>query len=259
MATKVRGARQRIQGFVVELPTAGGHNAPPRKKGVLDQEGQPVYGLKDEVSWQKMQDLGIPFWIAGSYASPEKLAEAQSLGAVGIQAGSVFALSEDSGMDPVYRAEIRRLGYRGELKVRTDPDASPTGFPFKVPLLPGTISEESVYQARERNCSRKALQFPVMHNSRVVFRCPAEPIKEYLRKGGKVEDTVGAKCLCNGLFAAADIGNPGEEPIFTMGDEVNSFAARLMAHENDSYTATDAIDWLLSRQPADTTPQQSAV
>src|SRR3989344_5108359 len=61
---------------------------------------------------------------------------------------------------------------------------------------------KAVYQARERNCSRKALQFPAMHNGRIVFRCPAEPIKDYLRKGGKIEDTVGARCLCNGLFAA---------------------------------------------------------
>src|SRR3989338_2724139 len=130
-----------IQGFIIELPTAGGHNAPPREKGVFDNTGQPVYGKKDEVNFQKINDLGIPFWMAGSFASPEGLTKAQKLGAFGIQAGSIFALSEDSGMNPYYRAMMRRRGYRSELSVRTDPTASPTGFPFKVPQILGTISD----------------------------------------------------------------------------------------------------------------------
>ncbi|MDO8471433.1 MAG: nitronate monooxygenase [bacterium] len=236
-----------IQGFVIELPTAGGHNAPSRTKGVFDETGQPVYGKKDEVAFNVLRDLGIPFWIGGSFASPEGLVRAQALGAVGIQAGSIFALSEDSGMDPFYRAEMRRLGYRGELAVRTDPSASPTGFPFKVPQLAGTMSELEVYTARERNCSRKALQFPAERaDGRIVFRCGAEPVEDYLRKGGRLEDTVGVRCLCNGLFSAAGIGDPKEPPIFTMGDDV-SFLRHLMVDENSSYWAIDAIAWLSSR------------
>lgn len=43
-----------------------------------------------------MKDLGLPFWLAGSYASPEGLEKAYELGAVGIQAGSIFALSRES-------------------------------------------------------------------------------------------------------------------------------------------------------------------
>ena len=237
-----------IQGFVVELPTAGGHNAPPRKKGVFDETGQPLYGEKDEVAFDVLRDLGIPFWVGGSFASPEGLARAQALGAVGIQAGSIFALSEDSGMNPIYRAKMRRLGYRGELTVRTDPNASPTGFPFKVPQLAGTMSEPEVYAARERNCSRKALQFPAERaDGKIVFRCAAEPVDDFLKKGGRLEDTVGARCLCNGLFSAAGLGDPKELPIFTMGDDV-SFLRHLMRGENDSYTAAEGIAYLLSRQ-----------
>ena len=234
-----------IQGFIIELPTAGGHNAPPREKGVFDNTGQPVYGKKDEVNFQKINDLGIPFWMAGSFASPEGLTKAQKLGAFGIQAGSIFALSEDSGMNPYYRAMMRRRGYRSELSVRTDPTASPTGFPFKVPQILGTISDPEIYAARERNCSRKALQFPAEQaDGKIVFRCAAEPVKDYLKKGGKLEDTIGARCLCNGLFSAATLGDPNELPIFTMGDDV-SFLRHLMKDENDSYKAIDAIAYLL--------------
>jgi len=234
-----------IQGFVIELPTAGGHNAPPRKKGVFDETGQPVYGERDEVNFKVLCDLGIPFWIGGSLASPEGLAKARALGAVGIQVGSIANLSNHSGTAPVYRRRMRRLGYQGELVVRTDPTASPTGFPFKVLQLIGTMSETEVYTARVRNCSRKALQFPAEREGKIVFRCSAEPVDDYLRKGGKLEDTVGVRCLCNGLFSAAGLGDPNELPIFTMGDDV-SFLRRLMADESSSYGATDAIAWLLS-------------
>jgi len=233
-----------MQGIVVELPTAGGHNAPPRKKGVFDVLGQPVYGERDEVNFQKLTDLGIPFWIGGSLASPSGLARAQSLGAVGIQAGSIFALSQDSGMNPKYRREMRRLGYLGELNILTDPCASPTGFPFKVVQLSGTQSEHGVYDARMRVCDRSALVEQYERpDGKIGTRCSAEPVEDYIRKGGTLEDTLGVRCLCNGLFSAAGLGNPRELPIFTMGDDV-SFLPHLMSDEYSSYTAVDAIRYL---------------
>jgi NAD(P)H-dependent flavin oxidoreductase YrpB (nitropropane dioxygenase family) len=233
-----------IQGFVVEKPTAGGHNAPPRTKGIFDETGQPVYGQKDEVSFKNLASLNIPFWIAGSLASPAGLAEAQALGAVGIQAGSIFALSENSGMKSSYRSEMRRLGYKGKLAIRTDPKASPTGFPFKVAQLNGTQSDSTVYAERKRICDLSALLVPYkITDTKIGFRCSSEPINDYLRKGGKLEDAIGARCLCNGLFSAAGLGNPGELPIFTMGDDV-SFLSYLMSDENDSYGAVEAIEYL---------------
>ncbi|MEK7514632.1 MAG: nitronate monooxygenase [Patescibacteria group bacterium] len=236
-----------IQGFVVERPTAGGHNASPREKEMFDGTGQPIYGPRDEVNFNKLRNLGIPFWIGGSFASPEGLAHARTLGASGIQVGSIFALSEDSGMMPSFRSEMRRLGYRGELVIRTDPNASSTGFPFKVAQLPGTQSDPSVYGARPRVCDLSALLIAYQQkDGKVGFRCSGEPIEDYLRKGGKLEDTVGVRCLCNGLFSAVGFGNPSEFPIFTMGDDV-SFLRHLMRDEHTSYRATDAIAYLLSQ------------
>ena len=236
-----------IQGFIVELPTAGGHNAPPRKKGVFDGTGQPLYGTKDEVAFDTLRGLGIPFWVGGSFASPEGFAKARSLGAVGIQVGSIFALCDDSGMAPSFRAEIRRLGYRGELAIRTDPSASPTGFPFKVVQLSGTQSDPATYAARDRVCDLSALAVSYERpDGKVGFRCPAELESEYLRKGGVLEDTTGARCLCNGLFSAAGLGNPGELPVFTLGDDL-SFLRHLMRDENGTYTAADAIAYLLQK------------
>ncbi len=61
---------------MVEAPTAGGHNAPPRGKLVLDEAGEPVYGPRDAIDTEKFAALGMPFWLAGSYGSPQRLQEA---------------------------------------------------------------------------------------------------------------------------------------------------------------------------------------
>jgi NAD(P)H-dependent flavin oxidoreductase YrpB (nitropropane dioxygenase family) len=58
---------------VVEYPIAGGHNAPPRGGGSLDERGQPVYGERDEVDLEAMRALGVPFWLAGGSGSPERV------------------------------------------------------------------------------------------------------------------------------------------------------------------------------------------
>ena len=236
-----------IKGFVLEKYIAGGHNAPPRGRYLLNEFGEPIYGIRDQVNFKKVLDLGYPFWIGGGFASPEGLAQAQELGAVGIQAGGIFALCEQSGMKPHNRNEIRRLGYRGELQIRTDPKASPTGFPFKIVQLVGTHSVTEVYEARERICDLGALSVPYARTDGTIgFRCPGEPVGDFIRKGGKLEDTNGVRCLCNSLLSAAGIANPNEPPIFTLGDDV-SFLRHLMDHENDSYNADEAITYLLSQ------------
>lgn len=235
-----------MQGIVVERPIAGGHNAPPRGKLVLDAQGEPVYGPRDELNSEKLRALGIPFWIGGGFASPEGLAEARALGAEGIQVGSAFALCENSGLKPVSRREMRQLAYRGELVVRTDPIASPTGYPFKVAQMAGSLSDPSVYRARERVCDLCALAMPYERaDGTVGFRCPAEPVEDYRRKGGALEDTVGARCLCNGLVGAIGLGNSGEPPIFTLGDKLD-FVRRLMKDEHDSYTAENVVKFVLN-------------
>ena len=48
-ADAARKANGRVDGFVVEGPTAGGHNAPPRGKLQLNDAGEPVYGERDGV------------------------------------------------------------------------------------------------------------------------------------------------------------------------------------------------------------------
>ena len=238
-----------VQGFVIEEPTAGGHNAPPRTR-VPSRDGtgatELVYGKKDVVNYGEVAEYGVPFWIGGSYASPERLAWALSVGATGIQAGSIFALSNDSGMNPDIRSKLRRLGFEGGLSVRTDMNISPTGFPFKVAVLAGTVSDVDVYEARVRVCDQGALvNLYEKLDGKIGYRCPSEPIAAYIRKGGKIEDTGGRGCICNGLIANTVLGNPGEPPVITLGDDV-SFLKHLMVHADDNYSAIDALAYLMT-------------
>lgn len=238
-----------IQGFVVELPPAGGHNAPPRGEKQFNERDEPIYGERDAIDWKGCAALGLPFWVGGGYASPEKLIEARAHGAQGIQAGSIFALCEESGMDEILKVVSRKMAFRGELEIFTDPHASPSGLPFKVANLPCTLAFASAYNSRSRVCALGRLRTPYrMKDGKVGFRCPSENAAAFVAKGGSEEETQGRKCLCNGLLATAGFPQrqPNgylEPPIVTLGSDM-SFVSAFMKKEDDSYTTEDVMKYL---------------
>jgi nitronate monooxygenase len=246
----LKRANGRVDGFVVEHHTAGGHNAPPRGGVQLDEAGEPVYGERDEVELSQLRDLGHPFWLAGGYGSPEGLRRALDGGAAGIQVGTLFAYSADSGLaDAARSAVLHKLG-SGTLRVRTDATASPTGFPFKVVPLEGSLSEPEVRDARRRVCDIGILRQPYRREDGTLgYRCSAEPVAQYAQKGGSPEDTRGRVCLCNCLSATAGFpqvrrGGVVEPFLVTSGDDLPRL--RSFLDGRTSYHASDVIDYLLS-------------
>jgi len=248
LARKVTGS---IQGFVIEGPTAGGHNAPPRGTPVFDERGQPVYGERDVVDLEQIKALGLPFWLAGGAGSPEALQEALDRGAAGVQVGTLFAYSQESGFEPGLKRRILEQAARGEVKVFTDPRASPTGFPFKVAEVAGTLSQLEVYQGRTRVCDLGYLREPYqVKEGKIGFRCASEPIDQYLAKGGELAHTEGRKCLCNALMAAVgqgqlQKGGHEELPLVTSGDELERIGAFVRRFGLD-YSAADVVGYLLN-------------
>ena len=148
-ATMLRRANGRVDGFVIESPTAGGHNAPPRGKLQLNAAGEPVYGERDRVNIEDLRALGVPFWLAGGYGSAMKLREALEQGAAGVQVGTAFAFSRESGLRADLKSRLIEQAIAGAGDVFTDPLASPTGFPFKVAQLEGTTSAFNIYEGRK--------------------------------------------------------------------------------------------------------------
>jgi nitronate monooxygenase len=240
-----------IDGFVFENPTAGGHNAPPRpRKGggnkfIRNTRGEPVYDTEgeDKVHWDKVKDLGIPFYIGGSCASPEMLSWALSVGASGIQVGTIFALCEESGMKASLKAEARRLGFLGELDILTDPLVSPSGFPFKVARICGTLSDNDVRGSIMKVCRHCCLKTYEEQNGLIEEYCPAGPLGPFLAKGGKLTDTIGRCCLCGALMAAAGLGSG--PAIVTLGDDAPRICQAIMNGPDDSYSAARVFEYLL--------------
>jgi nitronate monooxygenase len=255
--TMLRRASGPVNGFVIESPTAGGHNAPPRGKLQLNAAGEPVYGERDRVNLAELRALGVPFWLAGGYGNAEKLREALEEGAAGIQVGTAFAFSQESGMRPDLKKKLMAQAKTGSGVVFTDPLASPTGFPFKVALLEGTSSELPIYQERKRICDLGYLREPYSgQDGRIGYRCAAEPVDNYVAKGGKLEDTVGRKCLCNALMAnvghAQSRKDDAVEPaLVTVGDDLNTIA-QFLAPGRETYSAADVVRSLLSGLASET-------
>ncbi|MFP4622893.1 MAG: nitronate monooxygenase [Gemmatimonadota bacterium] len=245
----VRKANGRVDGFVVEGPTAGGHNAPPRGKLETDARGEPVYGDRDTVDVEALAELGLPFWLAGGTGSPEHLEEALAAGAAGIQVGTLFAYTDESGLDADLKEKVLRQVHAGEVDVRTDLRASPTGFPFKVVQIEGTNSSRESYQRRTRVCDLGYLRTAYKRDDgRIDYRCAAEPVRTFTRKGGQEAETTGRKCLCNALMA--DIGHPQirkdgpERPLLTSGDDL--VRIQRFTQGRTHYSADDVIDYLLT-------------
>ena len=149
--TMLKKADGAVDGFVIEGWTAGGHNAPPRGKLQVGRAGRGDLRRARQVDLEKVRALGVPFWLAGGFGRPEKLAEALAAGAAGVQVGTAFAFCEESGLRADYKQALLAKAVSGEARVFTDSVASPTNFPFKVARLEGTVSEAEVYSARPRS------------------------------------------------------------------------------------------------------------
>lgn len=245
--------QSRPDGFVVEGSTAGGHNAAPRGPRRTTDDGEPVYGDRDRVDLDALRGLGLPFWLAGGKATPEALALARAEGAQGVQVGTAFALSEESGLADSLKRQVLDAVVSGTgVTVHTDWRVSPTGFPFKVVDVAGTLSEPGVAAQRPPVCDLGALRTPYKKDDgEIGYRCPSEPPATYVgRKGGRAANTEGRACLCNALLSAAGLAQQRphdyvEPPIVTAGSDFVAVAALAQAHPDDlPYPARSVIEYL---------------
>ena len=232
-----------ISGLVVEHHVAGGHNAPPRR--------DDTYGERDECDPRRIAALGKPFWLAGGKASPAALQAALDCGAQGVQIGSAFACSDESGiLKSIKRATIQ--AYRdGVLKWVTDFKASPTGYPFKRVRMAGHSDSTDARAMCTLGYLRHVFEDV---KGQIAYRCPASVKKVFYAKGGKPEAAEGKLCLCNGLLATVGLGQTkrdgtSERPLLTLGEDL-SFLDALLSPSKLSYSADELIAYLTRGLPA---------
>ena len=246
MAKKSTG---HVDGFVVEAPEAGGHNAPPRGKEV-NARGEPQYGPRDYADLAAMREIGRPFWLAGNGSSPAVMKAALASGAEGLQVGTLFAFSDESGITTEIKRQVVELSMSGKAEVYTDPRISPTGFPFKVLEMAGTLSDDREFDARPKRCDLGYLRAAYRKEDGTIgFRCASEPDREFLKKGGDGCEIAGRKCLCNALsgtigMAQANKDGYTEKPVVTTGDQVKKLA-EFLPPGTTHYSANLVIDYLL--------------
>lgn len=238
-------------GYVIEYHVAGGHNAPPRAKNHVNEEGEAVYNELDIPNLEKIHASGSPFWLAGGYATPEKVREAISYGAQGVQVGSLFALANESGFTKENRASILTSLADPTMRVMTDASASPTGFPFKVIQNDQTLSNDNLYKERTRICDLGYLRTMFQREKGGIgYRCPAEPLDNYEFKNGEVDQAQGSKCLCNALMADIGLGQVRpdgrtEISLLTFGSDLDGPRALRKLHP-DGWNAVQALNFLKS-------------
>jgi nitronate monooxygenase len=85
------------------------------------------------------------------------------------------------------------------------------------------------------------------------YRCPGEPEANYIAKGGMLADTIGRKCVCNGLVSTIGLGQvlpegDLEPALVTAGDDA-LWLARFLPANGNSYSAADVTRCLLRSDP----------
>jgi NAD(P)H-dependent flavin oxidoreductase YrpB (nitropropane dioxygenase family) len=228
-----RSAEARPDAFVLENHAAGGHNAQPRDK--------VAFGEADDINsyFDKVLELGVPVYVAGAFAdggSRRDLLYWQQRGAIGIQVGSRFALTEESGLREDLKQRAIEMSRQGTLKVLTDARLSPTGFPFKYVPMEGTYGDLSLRAQQKRGCdlgyllqSRTITQPD--GTEREVYLCPAMPEEQYIALGGAEADTVDRLCLCNALLSTAGFSKVDRPALVTLGESAVATTESLTARQ----------------------------
>jgi nitronate monooxygenase len=192
--TMQRRASGRVDGFVVELPEAGGHNAPPRGKLQLSERGEPVYGERDVVDLARLRAIGLPFWLAGGYGTPGECAK-RSTGASGVQVGTAFAMCAESacarttawrccGSSPAWQVFDERLTW--------------------VPICCRGCRHDvgSGRRDRPRICDPGFLREAYRQDDGSIGSMPGQPVNVPSRRAAR-STTPRAEVSCNALVASA--------------------------------------------------------
>lgn len=178
---------------VVEGPLAGGHLAWREEEDVEDPSNLLENLVEDVLAVAKKYG-DIPVLAAGGVANNKDIQKFMKLGCSGVQMGTRFLATHESGASNRFKESIVR-STKDDITLANKP-GSPCGLLFRV-LKSSPFYQQALENQRPENCS-KALLLDKNGN------CKAK------------ENTKDFFCICNGLLSASDY-EPDEKDLYTIG------------------------------------------
>jgi nitronate monooxygenase len=178
---------------IVEGPLAGGHIA----WRTLEEANDPANNLEnllaETIAVVKKWNLNIPVIAAGGVWSHEDILRYLQMGCAGVQMGTRFLATFESGANDNYKELLVQAGEEDvELAARP---GSPCGMLFRV-LNKSPFYMEAVRRERAPKCDKGYL----LNKG----HCPSKYENEK------------TFCICNGLLSAVNL-NPVEKELYTVG------------------------------------------
>ena len=180
---------------ILEGPLAGGHlgfhpDDVPKPEFQLER-------LFPEVKAVAMENGDFPVIVAGGIYSHEDIVRWVKEGADGVQMGTRFAATVESGASDEFKRAIV-ASCKEDILVAMNP-GSPSGLPFRViKTSPGYL--QALEQGRPLLCDKQYL----LHERDGKLTCRAL-------------EGHGSFCICNALLSAVGVNDTDDLPVFTVG------------------------------------------
>jgi nitronate monooxygenase len=191
---------------IVEGPKAGGHIGWKSVEEALRPENSLenlVVGVIEVA--KKWGDM--PIIAAGGIYTHEDIAKYIEMGCAGVQMGTRFLATHESGASPAYKKAL--VDCKEEDILLAERPGSPCGMPFHV-IKYSPFFEEAVAQTRAPKCDKGYLLKD--------DHCPSK------------FDNVETFCICNGLLASIQM-NPEEKELYTVGANAGRIERIISVHE----------------------------
>lgn len=179
---------------VLEGPMAGGHLG--FKPENVDKPDFCLENILPEVLEIASKNGNFPVIVAGGIYTHEDIVKFLNMGARGVQLGTRFLATEESGATKEFKEEVVRSRQEDIIVV----NSSPCGFPFRI------LKTSPMYLEERRPKCDLGYVLEKDENGRYTV-CKAHPNNPHNRD---------YLCICNGLKAAVGMA-PNEPPLYTVG------------------------------------------
>ena len=179
--------------LVVEGPLAGGHIAWREPDQASDPANKLENLILEVLEVCKNWNLNIPVIAAGGVYTHEDILHFLELGCSGVQMGTRFLATHESGANPDYKQQLINC-QEDDIELANKP-GSPCGMLFRV-LKQSPFYQEALSFSRQAKCD-----------------------KGYLLNKGQCsakETNDKSFCICNGLLASIKLA-PNEKELYTVG------------------------------------------